>query len=98
MSTQDTQGQGDPATRASSDAEKRSYDAQEARGALTETTFPDLNEIETKLPPPPTLSAAEEKKLYRRIDLRLMPILTLMYLCSFLDRGMCLISATMPLY
>ena len=39
------------------------------------------------LPPPPTLSAAEEKKLWRKIDMRLMPILTLMYLCSFLDRG-----------
>ena len=42
---------------------------------------------ESKLPPPPVLSVAEERKLYRKIDLRLMPILSLMYLCSFLDRG-----------
>ena len=42
---------------------------------------------EDTLPPPPTLTAAEEKRLWRKIDMRLMPILTLMYLCSFLDRG-----------
>ncbi|KAJ8454955.1 hypothetical protein ONZ51_g12724 [Trametes cubensis] len=42
---------------------------------------------EDELPPPPDLSEAQIKALYRKIDLRLMPILTLMYLCSFLDRG-----------
>lgn len=42
---------------------------------------------DTTLPPPPTLSLEQEKALYRKIDLRLMPILSLMYLCSFLDRG-----------
>ncbi|KAF8994036.1 MFS general substrate transporter [Cyathus striatus] len=42
---------------------------------------------ESHLPPPPTLTAEQEKKLWRKIDLRLMPILTLMYLLSFLDRG-----------
>ncbi|KAJ7242479.1 MFS general substrate transporter [Mycena rebaudengoi] len=42
---------------------------------------------ESTLPPPPILSAEEERKLWRKIDLRLMPILTLMYLVSFLDRG-----------
>ncbi|TDL13978.1 hypothetical protein BD410DRAFT_687284, partial [Rickenella mellea] len=35
----------------------------------------------------PALTLKEEKNLYRKIDLRLMPILSLMYLCSFLDRG-----------
>ncbi|KAH9945336.1 MFS general substrate transporter [Epithele typhae] len=40
-----------------------------------------------KLPPPPTLTAEEEKRLWRKIDMRILPILTLMYLCSFLDRG-----------
>ena len=39
------------------------------------------------LPPPPELTPEQEKKLWRKIDLQLMPILTLMYLCSFLDRG-----------
>ena len=42
---------------------------------------------DSKLPPPPKLTPEQEKKLYRKVDLWLMPILTLMYLCSFLDRG-----------
>jgi len=37
--------------------------------------------------PPLQLSEAEEKKLWRKIDLRLLPILTLLYLLSFMDRG-----------
>ena len=43
---------------------------------------------DTTLPPPPTLTPEQERRLWRKIDLWLMPILTLMYLCSFLDRGM----------
>ncbi|KAJ7881427.1 MFS general substrate transporter, partial [Mycena leptocephala] len=42
---------------------------------------------DSSLPPPPTLSEEEERKLWRKVDLRLMPILSLMYLLSFLDRG-----------
>jgi hypothetical protein len=42
---------------------------------------------DTALPPPPKLTAEEEKKLWRKIDLRLMPILSCMYLASFIDRG-----------
>lgn len=42
---------------------------------------------DTTLPPPPQLTPEQEKKLWRKIDMRLMPILTLMYLFSFLDRG-----------
>lgn len=42
---------------------------------------------ESLLPPPPKLTPEQEKKLYRKIDLRLMPILSLMYLGAFLDRG-----------
>ncbi|KAJ7739084.1 MFS general substrate transporter [Mycena maculata] len=42
---------------------------------------------DSTLPPPPTLSTEEERKLWRKIDLKLVPILTLMYLASFLDRG-----------
>jgi hypothetical protein len=42
---------------------------------------------ESQLPPPPTLSKEEERKLWRKIDLRLMPMLCLMYLMSFMDRG-----------
>lgn len=42
---------------------------------------------ESSLPAPPALSAEEEMRLWRKIDLRLMPILSLMYLFSFMDRG-----------
>ncbi|KIJ64862.1 hypothetical protein HYDPIDRAFT_153698 [Hydnomerulius pinastri MD-312] len=35
----------------------------------------------------PTLTPEQEARLWRRIDLRLMPIITLMYLLSFMDRG-----------
>ena len=42
---------------------------------------------EDDLPSPPQLSEAEEKKLWRKIDLKLLPILTLLYLLSFIDRG-----------
>ncbi|KZV75075.1 MFS general substrate transporter [Peniophora sp. CONT] len=42
---------------------------------------------DSTLPPPPVLTPAEEKALYRKVDMRLMPILTVMYLLSFLDRG-----------
>lgn len=49
------------------------------------------NEIDfggdSKLPPPPKLTPEQEAKLYRKVDLWLMPILTVMYLFSFLDRG-----------
>ncbi|KAF9230452.1 major facilitator superfamily domain-containing protein [Melanogaster broomeanus] len=33
------------------------------------------------------LTAEQEVKLWRKIDLRLLPIITLMYLLSFMDRG-----------
>ncbi|KAJ3880395.1 hypothetical protein F5051DRAFT_437916 [Lentinula edodes] len=36
---------------------------------------------------PPVLSEEDERKLWRKIDLRLMPILCVMYLMSFMDRG-----------
>ncbi|KAH8112963.1 MFS general substrate transporter [Phellopilus nigrolimitatus] len=42
---------------------------------------------DSSLPSPPVLTLEQEKKLYRKIDSRLMPILSIIYLCSFLDRG-----------
>lgn len=42
---------------------------------------------EDKLPPPPILTPQEEKRLWRKIDMRIMPIATSLYLCSFLDRS-----------
>ncbi|KAH7880209.1 hypothetical protein C8J55DRAFT_562100 [Lentinula edodes] len=41
---------------------------------------------ESQLPRPPVLSEDNERKLWRKIDLRLMPILCVMYLMSFMDR------------
>ncbi|KAH9919548.1 major facilitator superfamily domain-containing protein [Fomitopsis serialis] len=37
--------------------------------------------------PPPPLTPEQEKRLWRKVDRRILPILTIMYLCSFLDRG-----------
>ncbi|TCD71732.1 hypothetical protein EIP91_005498 [Steccherinum ochraceum] len=42
---------------------------------------------DSSLPPPPTLTPEEEARVWRKVDMKLMPILTLMYLASFLDRG-----------
>ncbi|KAF8828406.1 hypothetical protein HHX47_DHR4000729 [Lentinula edodes] len=42
---------------------------------------------ESQLLRPPVLSEDNERKLWRKIDLRLMPILCVMYLMSFMDRG-----------
>ena len=42
---------------------------------------------ESTLPPPPKLTEDEERKIWRKVDLRLMPILAVMYLFSFMDRG-----------
>ncbi|KAI9449179.1 MFS general substrate transporter [Lactarius psammicola] len=42
---------------------------------------------DSQLPPPPTLTPEQERALYRKVDLRLMPVVTSMYLFSFLDRG-----------
>ena len=36
---------------------------------------------------PPSLTPEEEARAWRKVDLRLMPILALLYLFSFLDRG-----------
>ena len=36
---------------------------------------------------PRALSPEAEKRLWRKVDLRLMPILSLMYLLCFMDRG-----------
>ena len=36
---------------------------------------------------PRALSPEAEKRLWRKVDLRLMPILSAMYLLAFMDRG-----------
>lgn len=35
----------------------------------------------------PALTAEEEKRLWRKVDMRLIPISVLLYLMSYLDRG-----------
>ncbi|KAM5545341.1 hypothetical protein V8D89_000954, partial [Ganoderma adspersum] len=39
------------------------------------------------LPPPPALTPEEERRLWRKIDWHIVPIITIMYLCSFVDRS-----------
>ena len=39
------------------------------------------------LPAPPVLTQEEEKRLWRKIDWHIVPIITVMYLCSFVDRS-----------
>ncbi|KAH9919550.1 MFS general substrate transporter [Fomitopsis serialis] len=46
-----------------------------------------LGDVNDEVHHPPALTADEEKKLWRKVDVRIVPILTAMYLCSFLDRG-----------
>ena len=55
--------------------------------SLPSGTLADLGGDST-LPPPPDLSPEQERSLWWKIDLRLLPILSLTYLMSFLDRGM----------
>lgn len=72
-----------------------------SKGASEKPTRSDVEQIEhaphaiavevdgdgNPLPPPPELSPEQERALWRKIDLRLMPMLSVMYLMSFLDRG-----------
>ncbi|KAI0692599.1 MFS general substrate transporter [Cerioporus squamosus] len=39
------------------------------------------------LQPPPVLTAAQERRLWRKVDWHIMPIITIMYLSSFVDRS-----------
>ncbi|KAJ7881432.1 MFS general substrate transporter [Mycena leptocephala] len=61
----------------------------EAKASLEKASDSQLATQSTPVVPSstPTLTAEEERKLWQKIDLRLMPILSLMYLLSFLDRG-----------
>ncbi|EKM57338.1 uncharacterized protein PHACADRAFT_160834 [Phanerochaete carnosa HHB-10118-sp] len=65
------------------EAREEAVETVSSRGSAHELEFGGDN----KLPPPPKLTPEQEAKLYRKVDLWLMPILTIMYLFSFLDRG-----------
>ncbi|KAI0356824.1 MFS general substrate transporter [Trametes cingulata] len=72
-----------------SEAEACSLSPEE-KVARTETllTITSLSADGTDgLPPPPILTPEEEKRLWRKIDMRLIPIMTLLYLVSYIDRG-----------
>ncbi|KAI0708284.1 MFS general substrate transporter [Earliella scabrosa] len=59
-----------------------------ARETLTEIVLASENEsIYGEDSQRPTLTSEQERRLWRKIDIRLMPIVSAMYLCSFLDRG-----------
>lgn len=61
----------------------QSNDVSEKTSAIVQEFGED-----TPLPPPPNLTQEQERKIWRKVDLWLMPMLTLMYLASFMDRGM----------
>ncbi|KAG5636843.1 hypothetical protein H0H81_006636 [Sphagnurus paluster] len=65
----------------SKSGEKRDSLIHEEKGATTERSSSTRydSDGEAELPPPPNLTEAEEKRLYRKIDARLMPILALLY-------------------
>ena len=51
--------------------------------------YPPLSCVESKTQDHPNviLSSEEERKLWQKIDIRLLPIISFMYLWSFMDRG-----------
>ncbi len=52
-----------------------------------EALIEEAHSNQGSLPLPPVYTAEQEARLWRKIDKRFMPIVTMMYLCSFLDRG-----------
>ena len=54
---------------------------------LQETNNPSCLEAKSHDLSEVILSPEEERKLWRKIDIRLLPIISLMYLFSFMDRG-----------
>ncbi len=52
-----------------------------------EALIEEAHSPQDSLPLPPVYTAEQEARLWRKIDIRFMPIVTMMYLCSFLDRG-----------
>ncbi|KAF9234655.1 MFS general substrate transporter [Melanogaster broomeanus] len=54
---------------------------------LSDTQLENADIVDDVADAPPMLTPEQEKRLWRKVDLRLMPILSLMYLLSFMDRG-----------
>lgn len=83
----------DKHNKGSSESGKESYEIQEIEAIPIEVANPESHKLEdvTKIPSPPQLSPNQRKRLYRKIDLRLLPILILIQVCSYLDRGVSLL-------
>jgi hypothetical protein len=64
--------------------EKTKADVEQVEVARPSSKF---HEHEVQDGQAPSLTEDQEKRLWRKIDRRLMPMLSLMYLMSFLDRG-----------
>ncbi|KAI0761383.1 MFS general substrate transporter [Trametes elegans] len=54
---------------------------------VAELSTHDSSEYEQRVAAPPIFTAEEEARLWRKIDMRLIPISTLLYFASYLDRG-----------
>ena len=63
--------------------------AQEYLKRIPSVEKGDVEAVECAAPheAPPPLTPEQERRLWRKVDKRILPILTIMYLCSFLDRG-----------
>ncbi|KAF8995232.1 MFS general substrate transporter [Cyathus striatus] len=46
-----------------------------------------IDDLVVDFPHPPTVSVLDERKIWRKVDLKLIPIVRLLYFCSYLDRG-----------
>lgn len=62
-----------------------------AMDALEENDFikkerPSIEQLETYQP---SFTPEEQKKILRKVDWRLVPLLSFLYLVSFIDRGNC---------
>jgi len=57
-----------------------SIDSKQHDGGRLEYSSPNLQNV-------PLLTPEQEKKLWRKVDMRLIPMLSVIYLLAFLDRG-----------
>lgn len=55
--------------------------------ALLESVVTDSKFVDDVPPSPPVLSPEEQRRVWRKIDKRILPVLSLMYMCCYLDRG-----------
>lgn len=53
---------------------------------FTKEEHPTIDQLETYQPP---FTPEEQKKILRKVDWRIVPLLSFLYLVSFIDRGNC---------